>query len=263
MTLKQYKWIDLLLFSIVAVLFEVINHYAVVHFSVFKLIFLSFTVVLTLISMYRWGLYGLIVMVFASIISVVITTNNNSYQHYVTYVCGGVLGMLPGFFIFQKLIGKKRIKNNFLIVLYLIFDFALVILCRSGIFALFKLDDFLTNLKALSVQESMSIFTSIIVILVANRKKGNILIEMKAYVEHVHEMKKLGNLKEMKESPNFNSDSQFTEFGQIDNSTILDGGTMDVDQLKELEKLYKESDKIDTMNRMDCLAEPEKREKDV
>lgn len=263
MTLKQFKWLDLLLFSIVAVVFEVINHFAVVNFSVFKLIFLSFTVVLTLISMYRWGLSGLIVMAFASVISIVITSNNNSFPHYVTYVCGGILGMLPGYFIFQKLIGKKRIKNNFLLILYLLFDFALVILCRSGIFALFRLDDFVNNLKALAVQECMSVFTSIIVLLVANRKKGNILVEMKNYVEEVHELKKLGNLKEMKESPNFNSDSPYTEFNQIDNSTILDGGTMNVDQLKELEKLYEESDKIKIENPLDCLIEHKKVEKDV
>lgn len=267
MSLKQFKWLDLLLFSIVAIIFEAINRFAAVNFSSFKIVFMSFTIVLTLISMYRWGISGIIVLIFASIVSILISDSRGDYQYYVTYVCGGVLGMLPGFIIFQLVIGRKRIKNTFLIVTYLLFDFAMVILFRSLISSLFNLNDFtnvfVTNLQALAIQESMSIFTSIIILLIANRKKGNVVVEMNNYVKEVHELKKLGNLKELKEKPNFNSDGPFTEADQIDESTILDGGTMNVDQLKELSKMYEECDKIPTEDPIDCLAEQEKKEQDV
>lgn len=257
MTLKQFKWVDLLIFSLVAVVFEVINHFASINLSSFQMVFMSFTIVLTLISMYRWGVSGIIVMLFASIISVAISSHNKEYQYYVTYVFGGLLGMLPGYLIFQVIIGRKRIKNVFLIISYLVIDFFFVILFRSVIFYLFKLGDFVTNLSALLVQESMSIATSLIILLIANRKKGNIVVEMNHYVREVHEMKKLGNLKEIKENPHFNKDGPYTEFNELDESTILDGGTMNVDQLKELEKLYKESDKITVDNPMDCLTKHE------
>lgn len=264
MSLKQFKWIDLFLFSVIALIFEIINHFASVNLEYFKLAFMSFTIVLTLISMYRWGISGVVVLILASLVGVAVSPHNGEFQHYVTYVGGGVLGMIPGYLIFQIGIGKKRIKNPFLIITYLLFDFAVVILFRSLILALFYLSDFnfqfVENLKGSLVQESMSIFTSSIILLIANRKSGKILVEMRQYVKEVHEMKKLGNLKEMKESPKFNSDSSFTEFGQIDNSTILDGGTMNVDQLKELEKMYKESDKITIDNPLDCLAEKTKKE---
>lgn len=264
MTLKQFKWIDLLLFSIVAVVFEVINRFASVHFDAFRLVFMSFTIVLTLISMYRWGIFGLIVMIFATLISVVISEHNKELEYYVVYICGGVVGMLPGYIIFQLLIGKKRLKKVYLIIPYLLFDFAIVILCRSLISSFFHPLDFANtftnNLKSLLVQESMSMLTSIIILLVANRKKGNIIIEMNKYVKEVHELKKLGGLKEMKESPNFNSDSPYTEFNQIDESTILDGGTMNVDQLKELSKMYDECDKIKIDNPLDYLAKKAKKE---
>lgn len=264
MTLKQFKWVDLLIFSIIAVIFEVINHFISLNLASFRLIFMSFTIVLTLIAMYRWGVAGLSVLVFATIISVAITDKNTQIEYYASYTLGGILGVLLGFIIFQIIIGKKRIKKVYLLIPYLLFDFIVVILFRSLIASFFHLADFsnmfITNLQALLVQESMSMFTSSIVLLVANRKKGNIMVEMKQYVKEVHDLKKLGSLKEMKESPKFNSDSSFTEFGQIDNSTILDGGTLDADQLKELLKMYDENDKIKVENPMDCLTKQEKKD---
>lgn len=264
MTLKQFKWVDLLIFSIIALIFEVINHFISLNFESFRLIFMSFTVVLTLIAMYRWGVAGLIVLVFSTIISVAITDKNTQIEYYASYTCGGILGMLLGFLIFQIVIGKKRIKNVFLLITYLLFDFVTVILFRSLISSSFHLADFnnvfVTNLQALLVQESMSMFTSSIILLVANRKKGNIMVEMKQYVKEVHELKKLGGLREMKESPKFNSDNSLTEYGQIDNSTILDGGTLDVDQLKELLKMYDKGANVKIDNPMDCLTEQEKKD---
>lgn len=257
MTLKQFKWVDLLLFSLVAVIFEVINHFATANIASFKIVFMSFTIVLTLISIYRWGISGIIVMLFASVIGVAVSSHNAEYQHYVTYVIGGILGMIPGYIIFQMIIGRKRIKNNLLIILYLLFDFTMVILIRSFFSHILKVSDFVTSLSGLFIQESMSIATSIIILLVANRKKGNVVVEMNNYVREVKEEKKLGSLREIKEKPNFNSDSSFTEFNQLDESNILDGGTLDVDQLKELEKMYKDYGKITKGNPTDCLTKHE------
>lgn len=263
MTLKQFKWVDLLLFSVVAVIFEVINHFASANLSSFKVVFMSFTIVLTLISMYRWGALGLIVMAFSSVIAVAISNHNAEYQHYITYIFGGVLGMIPGYIIFQIIIGRKRIKNTLLIILYLVFDFTMVILIRSLFFHLFQVSDFVTSLSALFIQESMSIATSTIILLIANRKKGNVVVEMNNYVREVKEEKKLGSLKEIKQNPNFNSDSSFTEFNQMDEANILDGGTLDVDQLKELEKMYKDYGKITKGNPTDCLTKQEGDKKNV
>jgi len=265
MSLSQFKSIDLLLFSLIATIFEVINKFASIKLPAFQLVFMSFTIVLTLISMYRWGLAGVVVMLFSKTIGVVVSDVRGNYQAYIIYVIGGIIGVIIGYLLFQKLIGKKRIKNTALILSYLVFDFMIVMLIESLIFGLFNSNTFgasFTNqLKALLIQESMSIFTSSIILLVANRKNGNILIEMRSYIKDVHDLKKLGGLKEMKESPKFNSDKPFTEFDQIDDSTILDGGTMDVDQLKELEQMYKDNDKISIDNPIDCLAEQEKKDK--
>jgi len=190
----------------------------------------------------------------------VVSTHNNDYRFYVSYIIGTLLGVLFGYLIFQKLIGKKQIKKTILMLSYLIFDFAISILFISFFFYLFGAD-FVENLKQLLVQECMSIFTSSIILLVANRKNGNILVEMKTYVKDVQESKKLGSLKEIKESPKYNSDRPYTEYDQLDDQNILDGGTMDSIQLKDLEKMYKEYDKISTDDPIDCLAKQEKKDK--
>jgi len=260
MNFKTFKSIDLLLFSLVAVIFEVINRFATVNLSSFQLIFMSFTIVLTLISMYRWGLVGMVVTIFAKFISIVISTHNKDYRFYVSYIFGTLLSVLIGYLIFQMIIGKKRIKNSILLIFYLFFDSFLAIIFISTIFTLFG-ENFVNNIKQLLVQECMSIFMSTIILLVANRKNGNILVEMKEYVKNVQEAKKLGNLKEIKDSPKFNSDRPYTEYNQLDDSNILDGGTLDVDQLKELSKMFENCDRINIDKPIDCLVNQKENEK--
>jgi hypothetical protein len=51
---------------------------------------------------------------------------------------------------------------------------------------------------------------------------------------------KLGGLKSYKEQPNFNLDRPFTENFEIDESYLLDGGTLSKDQLDELDELFKD-----------------------
>jgi len=261
MGFRTFKNVDLVIFSLVAVIFEVINKFAAISLPSFKIIFMSFTIVLTLIAMYRWGLVGGVVTLFAKTIQVLLSNEHNKdYRFYVSYVCGTLLAVIIGYLIFQKLIGKKRIKNTFLIILYLLFDFVLSMIFISTIFMFFG-QDFVNNLKQLLIQESMSMFTSTIILLVANRKNGNILVEMREYVKDVQEGKKLGGLREIKESPKYNSDRSFTESDQIDDSNILDGGTMTSEQLKELQQMYENRDKIDIDNPIDCLAKQEKKDK--
>jgi len=262
MSLKEFKWLDLLIFSILATIFEVINYFASVSlFDNFKLMFMSFNIVLTLISIYRWGISGIIVIIFSSLIGVVVTKHNTDYTYYIIYIIGGALGLTLGYLLFQLLLGRKKLNNKVLLVTYLVFDFMFVILFRCLIAGLFNNNfssTFINNLKGLCIQECMSLFISSVILLTAARKKGNIVVEMKQYTKEVKDLKKLGGLKELKEQSNFNSDSPYTEFNQIDESTILDGGVMNVDQLNELEKIYKENDNINVSDPLDVLTKKDK-----
>ena len=241
MSLKKYKFIDLCAFIILAMLFEALNYVATVNvLGDYRLIFLSYTIVLCIISMYRIGIAGIFVGIFGSL-AACFAAKSSELAQYVAYLAGGVSILIPWLF-FQCLLGRKRLKNGFLIVLYLISCFIVVILTRVSVLALFNYstfkETFITNLKLECVLESMSLVISIIILLIANRKNSHLIEKSEDYVHYVKDLSKLGHLKEYQNASNFNSDRPFTEFGQIDNSNILDGGELSAKELKELDDLY-------------------------
>ena len=86
----------------------------------------------------------------------------------------------------------------------------------------------------------MAILISCFILLIAARKKGDIVVEMKAYIKEVQDSQKLGGLKEIKESPNFNAERQLTKKNEMDEAYILDGGTLSEKELRELDKMMQE-----------------------
>lgn len=246
MSLKKYKTIDILVFVVLAVVFELANYFASTKIDNFKLIFMSYTIVLSLICIYRWGLLGTVVAV-AGGITACIVSGASEVAQYVAYGVGNLFVIIPAL-LFQYGIGRDRIKRNkLLLILYLICDFVLVITIRCLIISLFTpelfLDTFVQSIKSETIMESMSLVISILILLVASRKKGNMMVEMVGYIKDVHDHMKLGGLKEYQESPNFNFDKPFTEEGQFDNSNLLDGGNLTRAQLKELDEMCEEDTK--------------------
>ena len=88
--------------------------------------------------------------------------------------------------------------------------------------------------------ESMSFVISCVILLIASREKGDMVIEMKSYIKEVQDRQKLGGLKEIKESPNFNAERQLTKKNEMDEAYILDGGTLSEKELRELDKMMQE-----------------------
>ena len=100
--------------------------------------------------------------------------------------------------------------------------------------------------------ESVSFVISIVILLIAARSKGDLVVEMKAYIKEVQERQKLGGLKEIKESPNFNAERQLTKKNEMDEAYILDGGTLSEKELRELDKMMQEElDLIDEDSSLD------------
>ena len=83
----------------------------------------------------------------------------------------------------------------------------------------------------------MCLVISIVILAIANRKNGDMLVEMKSYIKKVQDYQKLGGLKEIKESPKFNQDKPLTEPDEMDEAYILDGGQLSNKELKELDDL--------------------------
>ncbi len=241
MSLRKYKFLDLCAFTIIAILFEALNYFATTNILSYKLIFLSYSIVLSLICIYRIGIGGIVVSI-AGAIAACIVAKSSELSQYVAYI-GGAISIIIPVIIFQYLIGRKTLKKNYVFIPYLIISYAFVILTRCLILGLFNISNFgetfVNNLRVEVVLESMSLVISIIIVFIANRKNGQILVESVEYIKYVQERAKLGHLKEYQEAPNFNSDKPFTEYGEIDNSNLLDGGELTVRDLQELDDLYK------------------------
>ena len=97
------------------------------------------------------------------------------------------------------------------------------------------------------------IVISLVILLIANRKSGDMVVEMKSYIKKVQDYQKLGGLKEIKESPKFNHDKPLTAPDEMDEAYILDGGQLSNKELKELDAIMYE-DIDEELDPMDVLT---------
>ena len=241
MKLSKYKTIDILVFTILAVVFELLCYYVSTNVNDFKIIFLSYTIVLSLICIFRWGLIGSVVAFAGGLASCVISSEA-TLAHYVSYTFGSLLGVIITALLFQYVIGRESLKKYpILLFAYLFIDFVVVIFFRCLIVSLFDISNFkevlVGSLKNQIVMQSMCLVISIVILSVDNRKNGDMVVEMKSYIKKVQDYQKLGGLKEIKESPKFNQDKPLTEPDEMDEAYILDGGQLSNKELKELDDL--------------------------
>lgn len=257
MSLKKYKAVDLLVFTILAAIFELLCYYVSTNVDDFKVIFLSYSIVLSLISIFRWGLIGSVVVFVGGIASCIISSESN-YTHYFAYGIGSVIGVVLVALLFQYLIGREKLKKYpILLYVYLIVDFVVVIFIRCLIVSLFNINNFsevlISSLKNQFVMQSMCLVISLVILLIANRKNGDMVVEMKSYIKKVQDYQKLGGLKEIKESPKFNHDKPLTAPDEMDEAYILDGGQLSNKELKELDAIMYE-DIDEELDPMDVLT---------
>lgn len=257
MSLKKYKAVDLLVFTILAAIFELLCYYVTTNVDDFQVIFLSYSIVLSLISIFRWGLIGSIVVFVGGIASCIISSESN-HTHYFAYGIGSVIGVVLVALLFQYLIGREKLKKYpILLYVYLIVDFVVVIFIRCLIVSLFNINNFsevlISSLKNQFVMQSMCLVISLVILLIANRKNGDMVVEMKSYIKKVQDYQKLGGLKEIKESPKFNHDKPLTAPDEMDEAYILDGGQLSNKELKELDAIMYE-DIEEELDPMDVLT---------
>ena len=262
MSLKKYKTMDVMVFTILAVLFELLCYYVSTNVDDFKIIFLSYSIVLSMICIFRWGLIGCVVALAGSIASCA-TSSLSTLPHYIAYGVGSTVGVILVALVFQYMIGRETLKKvPILLFVYLIIDFIVVIFLRCLIISLFDLNNFkqtlIDSLLNQVVMQSMCLVISLLILAIANRKNGDILVEMKSYIKKVQDYQKLGGLREIKESPKFNHDKPLTEPDEMDEAYILDGGQLSNKELQELDDLMYQD--IDDEDPMDVLTSNLKKE---
>ena len=243
MSLKRFKTMDIVIFIVLAAVFEYINFFASTSFKDFKIMFLSYSIVLSLIAIFRWGYAGSLVAMFGGI-AACLTSKTTDLTLFASYGFGNLIGMLIPSIIFIQVIKRDKIKSNkFLLLLYLALCFVSVVFIRCLLLSLLQENtnqNLFNYIRAEFVMESMSFVISCVILLIASREKGDMVIEMKSYIKQVQDRQKLGGLKEIKESPNFNAERQLTKKNEMDEAYILDGGTLSEKELRELDKMMQE-----------------------
>lgn len=243
MSFRKYKTIDICIFILLAVVFEILNYYATTKIEDFGLVFLSYSIVITLICMFRWGLVGSIVG-FCGGLTACLIAGSSDIGQYVAYAVGNLTIILPAL-IFQVKIGKDKLKEKkILLFVYLLCCFITVFLFRCLIISLFDIKHFITrfiqSIRNVILFESMSVVISFLILIIASRKNSEFLVDMKEYVLKVQDNMKLGGLKEYKSKDYFNFDKPFTEEDEIDEAFLLDGGKMSSSEMEQLDELFKE-----------------------
>lgn len=240
MSKAKFKLLDIAIFCMLAIAFEFINYYASARLGKYVICFLSYSIILSLISIYRWGVLGTTVGVCGAI-AACISFKNFNLETMLIYIGGNLSLVLMCLFI--KIFKHEKIKKNIgLLSLYLVSGYILVFTVRSLIAMIFG-KEFISVFRDYFVTDSISIFISFIVLLISRGKNG-ILTEMNQYVKDVYE-ERTNPMKELvvlHEDPYYNPTAEVIDPDQFNDANIMEGGTLSQEDLDKLQKIYDEKE---------------------
>ena len=110
MTFDQYRTIDVLIFTVLTVVFEYIATMATKYWFWSQPVAISITLTLILIVMHRWGAYAAVVALAGGITYCI--ASGASAEHYLIYGVGNLFALVS--LVYFKLFGKEQIKKSFL-----------------------------------------------------------------------------------------------------------------------------------------------------
>lgn len=107
-TFKQYRNVDLIIFSVIAAVFEVVATLATSKWFPGQPMSISITLAMILIAMHRWNAYSAVVAVSGGLALCI--ASSASIEQYLVYCVGNVFALVS-LFLF-KLFTKERVRNG-------------------------------------------------------------------------------------------------------------------------------------------------------
>ena len=178
MTIGRYKAIDLTIFSALALLLEIVNGFAIgLVQDVFAL---SISVLLSCISMMRWGWWGVLVSVAGAFGYVI--GNGGQLSNYLVYLVGSVFVVLC--LLWFRLLKKEQInQSKTLSVLFLLSAFAFVNAGRFVV-SLFFVFDF-AIFRVFIASDVLNFVVGCIVLCIVVLQKG-LFVDQMQYLRELH-----------------------------------------------------------------------------
>lgn len=177
--MKKYRLIDLILLSIIALIAEVMANVLLVFYPGAGY-FLSFSILVAMIAIIRWGKVGSIVYVIAGL-PMIFLGSGTLLENILIYPIANIFIILNSL-IFKFLDRDKLKLNNFYLVLYVLVSY----LCLSlgkGLGGFVINGSFLRNLYQYLVTH---LFNIIMVFIALNLIKGKdgLLVDMSVYINN-------------------------------------------------------------------------------
>ncbi len=109
MSFKEYRSMDLLIFSALTVVFEYIVTLATAKWFAGQPVAISITLTLVLITMHRWGAYAAVVALLGGVAFCI--ASDASWEHYLIYAIGNLFALVS--LVYFKPFGQQDIKKSF------------------------------------------------------------------------------------------------------------------------------------------------------
>ena len=112
-TFKQYRNVDLIIFSVVTAVFELVATFATSKWFPGQPMAISITLAMILIAMHRWSAYAVIIAAVGG--AAFCVASSASLEQFLIYCVGNSFAIFS--LIYFRFLGKERVKNNFLLTL--------------------------------------------------------------------------------------------------------------------------------------------------
>lgn len=110
MTFSQYRSMDILIFSVLTVVFECIATLATSKWFAAQPVAISITLTLILIVMHRWGAWAVIIAAVGGITFCI--TSGAGIEHYLIYGVGNIFALTS--LVYFRIFGKDGVRKSFL-----------------------------------------------------------------------------------------------------------------------------------------------------
>lgn len=164
LSFKEYRAIDLLIYTAIVIIFEIISQKAVSWLNVSISFSLFFA--LSLLVIMRWNFYAIIPVLGSQITYSIML--GSSLKNYLVYIIGSIFIFIVTLFFVK---GKEKMKNPWIIVLYIFSGYFAVEIGRSFI-AIFFGSSFFKTLVGFLGTDIINIFIAFLIIFIARRQDG-------------------------------------------------------------------------------------------
>ena len=176
LTFKQYRQIDLTILCIITAVFEAIATLASNQWFALQAMTVSIVLTLTCITMMRWGPYAALPAFIGAFVYCYIS--KATLPQYFIYCLGSLFCLLP--LPLLLILGKERVRNNFVIRMLFIIETYLVIGVGRWICSL-PFDFTINTLSVFIFADILSLLFAIVVLTIAKNVDG-LIEDQKSYL---------------------------------------------------------------------------------